>query len=382
MCYILIKMYIPLYKYTNFNIIDKIDYIMNIEYRRAEYMALMWDEILEEPKTIENCINKNRQLISGIVDEIRGSDIDKIMIAARGTSDHAAVYAKYIMETTLGLPVALAAPSVFTVYHGKLKLDRTLVIGISQSGKAADVLEVIKSAKGSGALTVSITNFSDSPLALEAKYHLDCSAGLERSVAATKTFLAQITLLAALTAVWSGSSEMLEMLERMPRDIEKIISGSDDIAEKVQRYRYMEECFVLARGINYAIALESALKIQETCYVRAKAYATSDFYHGPYAMIQDGMPVFVFAPDGPSLKDVKEMIGRLKESGAELIVISDVEELRAQGDCSFPVPSAGSDVFSPFYNVVIAQMFACRLALAKGLNPDSPRSLSKVTITK
>ncbi len=345
-------------------------------------MALMWDEILEEPKTIERCINKNRQLISGIVGDIRSSEIDKIMIAARGTSDHAAVYAKYIMETTLGLPVALAAPSVFTVYHGKLKLDKTLVIGISQSGKAADVLEVIKSANRSGALTVSITNFSDSPLALEAKYHLDCSAGLERSVAATKTFLAQITLLAALTALWSGSAEMLERLERMPQDIEKIISGSDEIAEKVQRYRYMEECFVLARGINYAIALESALKIQETCYVRAKAYATSDFYHGPYAMIEAGMPVFVFAPDGPSLNDVKEMIGRLKESGAELIVISDVEELRAQGDCSFSVPSAGSDVFSPFYNVVIAQMFACRLALAKGLNPDSPRSLSKVTITK
>jgi len=356
--------------------------IENIGNMEAEFMVLMWEEILEEPRTIERCLSRNRQLISEIAADIRRSDIDKIVIAARGTSDHAAVYAKYVMETTLGLPVALAAPSVFTVYHGRLKLDKTLVIGISQSGKAADVLEVIKSAKESGALTVSITNFSDSPLALEAKYHLDCSAGVERSVAATKTFLAQITLLAALTAVWSGSADMLDKLERMPRDIEKIIGNSDDIAEKVQRYRYMEECFVLARGINYAIALESALKIQETCYVRAKAYATSDFYHGPYAMIEDGMPVFVFAPGGPSLKDMKEMIGRLKESGAELIVISDVEELRAQGDCSFSVPSMGDDVFSPFYNVVIAQMFACRLALAKGLDPDSPRSLSKVTITK
>lgn len=345
-------------------------------------MVLMWEEILEEPKTIERCLDKNKKLIAGIADHIRKAGIDRIMIAARGTSDHAAVYAKYIIETELGLPVALAAPSVFTMYHGRLKLDKTLVIGISQSGKAADVLEVIKSANGSGAVTVSITNFSDSPLALEAQYHLDCSAGLEKSVAATKTFLAQITLLAALTAVWSGNSDMLARLESMPQEIEKLIGDSGDIAEKVQRYRYMEECFVLARGINYAIALESALKIQETCYVRAKAYATSDFYHGPYAMIEDGMPVFVFAPDGPSLNDVKAMIVRLKESGAELIVISDIEELRAQGNCSFRIPKAGSDIFSPFYNVVIAQMFACRLALAKGLNPDSPRSLSKVTITK
>lgn len=345
-------------------------------------MVLMWEEILEEPKTIERCIAKNRLLMEEIACHIRKADIDKVMIAARGTSDHAAVYAKYIIETELGLPVALAAPSVFTMYHGKLKLDRTLAIGISQSGKAADVLEVIRSAKESGAVTVSITNFPDSPLAMEAQYHLDCSAGLEKSVAATKTFLAQITLLAALTAAWAGNADMLARLESMPREIEKLIRSSDDIAEKVQRYRYMEECFVLARGMNYAIALESALKIQETCYVRAKAYATSDFYHGPYAMIEDGMPVFVFAPSGPSLKDVEAMITRLKDSGAELIVISDIEELRAQGDCSFSVPSAGSDIFSPFYNVVIAQMFACRLALAKGLNPDTPRSLSKVTITK
>lgn len=345
-------------------------------------MVLMWNEILEEPGTIEKCISNNKPLLSEIVESIRHSGIDMIMIAARGTSDHAAVYAKYVMETTLGIPVALAAPSVFTVYHGSLKLDKTLVIGISQSGKAADVLEVIKSAKATGALTVSITNFPDSPLAMETKYHLDCSAGLEKSVAATKTFLAQITLLAALTAVWSNDEKMLGKLYSIPGEVEQIIQASDPMIEKVQRYRYMEECFVLARGVNYAIALESALKIQETCYVRAKAYATSDFYHGPYAMIEGGMPVVIFAPSGPSLNDVKEMIFKLKESGAELIIVSDLEELRMKGDCSFAIPKAGDDVFSPFYNVVIAQIFACRLALAKGLNPDSPRCLSKVTITK
>lgn len=345
-------------------------------------MVLMWNEILEEPKTIENCIQQNRNRISEIVDRIRKSDINMIMIAARGTSDHAAVYAKYIMETTLHIPVALAAPSVFTVYGGNLKLDHALVIGISQSGKAADVLEVIRAAKDSRAVTVSITNFPDSPLALEAAYHLDCSAGIEKSVAATKTFLAQITLMAALTAAWSGNGEMMAKLMEIPQKVEQIIRDSDEIADKVQRYRYMEECFVLARGINYAIALEGALKIQETCYVRAKAYATSDFYHGPYAMIEEGTAVIVFAPSGPSLKDVRDMIRKLKESGAELVIVSDLEEIRAEGACSFSIPGAGDDLFSPFYNVVVAQIFACRLALAKGLNPDSPRCLSKVTITK
>lgn len=345
-------------------------------------MTLMWSEIKEEPQVVENCLNRNMGLLSEIAGRIRQSDIDRVMIAARGTSDHAAVYAKYIMEITLGIPVALAAPSVFTVYHRSLKLDRTLVIGISQSGKAADVLEVIKAANLAGALTVGITNFPDSPLALEAKYHLDCSAGLEKSVAATKTFLAQLTLLAALTAAWAEDKELLDEIKRLPRGIADIIKNSGYISERAQRYRYMEECFVLARGVNYSIALETALKIQETCYVRAKAYATSDFYHGPYAMIEKDMPVFVIAPAGPALKDVKEMAVRLKGSGAELIIISDEKEMLDMGDCSFSVPATNNDVLSPFYNVVIAQIFACSLSLAKRLNPDSPRELKKVTVTR
>ena len=345
-------------------------------------MIKMLEEIKEEPRVIADCYEKNRDLINKIVKNIKLKEIDRIMIAARGTSDHAAVYGKYIMEIMLGIPVTLAAPSVYTVYHGNLKLKNTLVIGISQSGKAADVLEVLKSAKSSGAITVSITNYPDSPLAKEADYHLDCSAGAETSVAATKTFLAEITLLAVLTAVWAGDEKVLDAIKHMPQDIENIIENSDYISDKVQRYRYMEECFVLARGVNYAVALESALKIQETSYVRAKAYATSDFYHGPYAMIDKGMPVIVFAPTGPALNDVKDMISKLNDSGAELIIVSDSIEIRNLGICSFEIPAAQSDITSPFYNVVVGQIFACSLSLVKGLSPDHPRSLSKVTITR
>jgi glucosamine--fructose-6-phosphate aminotransferase (isomerizing) len=185
-----------------------------------------------------------------------------------------------------------------------------------------------------------------------------------------------------LTAAWAGDDEILDKIRSLPEEIESIIKNSGSISEKVQRYRYMEECFVLARGVNYAIALESALKIQETCYVRAKAYATSDFYHGPFAMIEKDMPVFIYAPKGPSFGDVKEMAIKLKSNGAELIIITDDEELGKTGNCSFAIPSANNDILSPFYNVVVAQIFACRLALAKGLNPDSPRSLNKITITK
>lgn len=342
----------------------------------------MWDEIREEPKVMEGCITENIGLVRQIVDAIRIGGIDRIMIAARGTSDHAAVYGKYIMEILLGIPVTLAAPSVFTVYHGSLRLANTLVIGISQSGQAVDVLEVLQSAKASGALTLGITNNPESPVALEAHYHLNCSAGAEISVAATKTFMAEIALLAVLTSVWAGDDSLLEEIGKMPARLEALIHNAHDFVDQVERYRYMEECFVLARGVTYAIALEGALKIQETCYVRAKAYATSDFYHGPYAMIEKGTPVMVLAPRGPALNDVRDMAHRLKASGAELIMVSDDEELGCLGDSWFKIPEVNNDVLSPFLTAAVAQIFACSLALVKGLNPDKPRSLNKVTITR
>jgi glucosamine--fructose-6-phosphate aminotransferase (isomerizing) len=345
-------------------------------------MVKMWEEILEQPDSLERCINSNRKTISELVAKIRLREIDSVVIAARGTSDHAGVYGKYIIETLIGVPVALAAPSVFTIYNSRLKLDKSLVIGISQSGKAADALEVIKCAGESGAITVSITNDSSSPLAQEAGFHLFCDAGLERSVAATKTFTTQIMLLAQLVAEWAGDEALKKELSQVPANIARIFDEAESITSKVERYRFMNECFVLSRGVNYAIALEAALKIQETCYVRAKGYATSDFHHGPFAMIDKDMPVIVYAPEGPALSDIAEMTEKLKSAGAEIIMVSNNAEMLGLGDCALTIPDTRNDVISPFYNVTLAQMFACRLSLAKGLNPDAPRGLNKVTITK
>ena len=305
-----------------------------------------------------------------------------MLIAARGTSDHAAVYGKYLIEILTGLPVSLAAPSVFTVYKKTLKLRNSLVIGISQSGKDLDVLEVIKAAKEEGAITVSITNFEDSALAREAKYHLFCACGEENSVAATKTFSSQMFLLANLTALWSGDAKLTAALLELPLKIEETFKVAEEIQVKIGRYRFMNECFILARGINYAIALEASLKIQETSYVRASAYATSDFHHGPYAMIHKNMPVFIFAPKGETLEEVWEMVLKLKEEEADITIISDVDELLEMGSCAFKIPPCDNDFISPFINVVVAQMLACKLSVEKGLDPDSPRGLKKVTLTK
>lgn len=344
-------------------------------------MVKMWEEIYEQPLVLERCFKHNQLVIKDIVKTLEGMNINSVVIAARGTSDHAGVYGKYIIEHALGIPVALAAPSIITVYGKKLKLQNSLVIGISQSGKAADVLEVIRDANSQGAITVSITNFVDSPLALESKFHLFSDAGIEKSVAATKTFTAQLYLLAQLVAEWSQDAFMKHELCLVPSKVNDTLEVSEVIMEKIQRYRFMEECFVLARGINYAIALESALKIQETTYIRAKAYATSDFHHGPFAMIEKDTPVIIYAPDGPSLKDLVEMTHKLKLNQAELTIVSNNKEILSYADCAFTIPNTSNDMISPFYNVIIAQMFACQLALTKGLNPDCPRGLNKVTIT-
>lgn len=345
-------------------------------------MVQMWNEIWEQPLALERCLEKNMGVIKEITDAIGKQGISQVVIAARGTSDHAAVYGKYVIELMTQKPVALAASSVFTIYRKSLDLKNSLVIGISQSGRAADVLEVIRGANSSGAITVGITNYSDSPIASECRFHLNCEAGVERSVAATKTFTTQIFLLAQLAAEWGGNRELKQELVQLPERLSHVFEVSRVIEDSVARYRFMNECFVLARGINYAVSLEAALKIQETTYVRAKAFATSDFQHGPIAMLERDIPVIIFAPDGPSLGDVTEMIQKLKQNQIETIIVSNNKNVLELGTCAFRIPETDNDMISPFFNVVVAQMFACQLALVKGLNPDSPRGLSKVTITK
>ena len=345
-------------------------------------MTLMWKEILEQPQVLKKCSEANTQIVKEIADELKKRDIRSIVIAARGTSDHAAVYGKYIFESLTGLPVVLAAPSVVTVYGRSLKLENSLVIGISQSGKAGDAAEIIRMGNACNTVTVSITNYVDSPLAKLSKYHLFCDAGEEKSVAATKTFTAQMYLLAMLAVEISHENSLKKNLTDVFDEMTKVFEISGQITEVAKRYRFMKECFVLARGFNYPIALEAALKIQETTYIRAKAFATSDFYHGPMAMIDKNMPVIVYAPSDETLSDVTEMIKKLKEAEADLLVVSDQEDVCALGDCSLQIPKIKDGFTSVFSNAAVAQMFACNLSVLRRLNPDKPRMLHKVTITR
>jgi len=342
----------------------------------------MWNEIMEEPEVLRKCLEANLDKVKSFTSKLKDANIDLICIAARGTSDNAALFGKYVFETVNGVPVSLSAPSVYTVYQKEPKLKNALVIGISQSGMAEDVLGVLKIANKQNCITVGITNNSNSSIAKEVAYHFSCEAGEEKSVAATKTFLAQLLVISMISCFWAGNTSFADKLYQLPELISEVLLTSGDIKEKAERYRYMDECFILARGINYSIALEAALKIQETCYVRARGYAISDFYHGPLAMVDKDMPVFVFSPKGLMLENAVEMIHKLISIGAEVIVISNDSDVLMLVNTSFRIPETDDDIISAFLNIVIAQQFACHLADIKGINPDSPRGLKKITITR
>jgi glucosamine--fructose-6-phosphate aminotransferase (isomerizing) len=345
-------------------------------------MTKMMTEIKEQPEIIKNILLNNEQLINKIVLDIMESNIKIVVFVARGTSDHAAIYGKYMIEHSLGIPVSLAAPSIVTMYHKNMDYSQTLVIGISQSGQALDVIEVLKQAKEQNAITIGITNTMNSPIAAMVKYHMFTNAGEEKSVAATKTFTGQLMMLAMLVSKWSNNEELFTLLKTVPNFLDKVILKANHMEKIVERYIYIKDCFVLSRGMNYPIALESALKIQETSYVKAKAYSFADFQHGPFAMISDHTPVIVFAPKGPSLEDSKHMLRKLEAEKAEIICISNDPILLKAHNISFAIPDIMDDRITPFFNIVFAQIFACKLSLARGCNPDAPRNLKKVTLTK
>ncbi len=346
-------------------------------------MTKMLDEIFQQPAVLGGIESENKETLSALVEELNARKISHVLLAARGSSDHAAIYGKYLLGIYKGVVSGLAMPSVITSYNANPDMSQDLVVGISQSGKAADAIAVLEAANAQGAITVAITNNTQSPLAKTAKYHLYCNAGLEESVAATKTFTAQLYLLSLLTAYWSADEQLLDELRRLPESLKKSIDAINDLAAaSVARYRYMTEGFVLARGFCFPIAMEMALKTQETCYIKMQGHAISDFYHGPMAQVTAEVPVIVLAPSGKEFKNSEEIIEKIKNIGTQVLVITDDKTLAKKNDHSVLLPAIDSEPAAAFLYTVFAQCFAQSLSISKGLNPDAPRLLKKVTITK
>jgi len=317
-------------------------------------MSHLYDEILEQPQVIARLIAEESSRIARIAAELEQRDIQYVLIAARGTSDNVATYGKYLFATMLQLPVALAAPSLYTLYHQPQRTSKgALVIGISQSGESPDIVAVLDEARQQGAITLAITNEPDSPLAQSAQHIIACHAGKELSVAATKTYTAQLTALALLVAHWSGQPENRSQIQLLPEAAEKTLGLRETVRQRAERYRYMEACVVLGRGYNYGTAHEIAIKIKELSYLLMDSYSPADFKHGPIAVIEQGFPVILVAPSGQVFADMLSLAKELAEKGAELIAISDRKEALDIAVTPLRLPVALPEWLSPIVTVGI-----------------------------
>ena len=260
-------------------------------------MSKMLEEIREQPVTLERTLRAQR----GPMEELRGllerNPPRLVMLVARGTSDNAAQFGRYLLEVTTGIPVTLAAPSIFTLYNAPFRFEGVLVVAISQSGESTDTNLVVQRAREQGARTIGITNEADSSLARGAEHVFLVHAGREQSVAATKTYTGQLLMLYLLARVL-GANIALDELSRVPEWSSRALELEGEIARRAERYRFMDHAVVIGRGLNYANAFEFALKLMETCYVVAERFSSADLLHGPIAMVEASFPAFLFAPEG------------------------------------------------------------------------------------
>ncbi len=339
--------------------------------------SLLETEIHSQPEVLTRLLERETPRVQRIVEQLPA--FSYALIAARGTSDYAATYATYIWAALAGYPVALATPSLYTLYKTPPRMDGALVVGVSQSGQSPDIVAVLEEAKRQGRPTLAITNDGASPLAATADHVIELHAGPERSVAATKTYTAQLTVMALLAVTLGGVDQ--SGLQRMPEVVAATLRGASGVAARVERYRYMEECVVVGRGYNLATSFELALKLKELTYVMATAYSSADFRHGPIATVHDGLPVILVMPGGATFDDMRDLAHELKTRDAELVIISEAEAALALATTSLPLTESVTEWLSPIAAIVPGQLLALHLALAKGLDPDTPRGLKKVTRT-
>ncbi len=338
----------------------------------------MLQEIAEQPVVLERTIQAERAKYSKLSAALSQRDIDLIVLVARGSSDNASLFGRYLLEITTGIPVSLSAPSVFTLYGANLNFKRALVIGVSQSGEGTDINEVLESAKRSGAFTLGVTNEADSTMAKIADETLLIHAGREKSVAATKTYTGQMLHFYMLAATLSQRT--IEF-ERIPHFAAQALQLTSAVEELVGRYVFMENCVVVGRGLNYGNSYELALKLMETCYVVAERFSSADFFHGPLAIVERRFPVIMFGPAGVTRASNVELLERLHELHADSLAITNDPEIASRSARVLSMPAEIDEFLSPIPFIIPAQLFAGMLAREKGLDADAPRSLSKVTKT-
>jgi glucosamine--fructose-6-phosphate aminotransferase (isomerizing) len=344
--------------------------------------GLFESEIREQPDTLRRLLAEGREEAERIGAAVQAAAPRFVVLAARGSSDNAARYAQYLLGLENRLSVALATPSLFTHYASPPSLAGSLVIGVSQSGQSPDVVEVIREGRRQGALTVAISNDPASPLSEEAEMRLPLRAGTERAVAATKTYTAQLVALAMVSAAVARREDLWRELLALPSQLQEAIDGGRGLEMAARKLAPASRLVVMGRGLHLATAFEVALKIKETSYLTAEPYSSADFLHGPVAMLDPELPVLLVSSGPRPFAELRDLAKRAKAAGSPLLVLSDDEGLLAEADAPLPLLGDAPEWLAPVTGVALGQLLALELCRARGVDPDAPRGLRKVTLTR
>ena len=359
------------------NIVNKEIETINWTPEMAEkegYEHFMIKEINEQATAVRNTLTQ-RENIQSIIDDI--DDIQRICFVACGTSYHASLTGKYLIESLAGIPTDVILASEFK-YSANTLNDKTLVIFISQSGETADSLKALDVANETS-VTLGIVNVAGSAITRRAQYVIQTQAGPEIGVAATKTYVAQLTAIYLFAALVSKNSELLNELDRVPDFIDESLTNDSLVQELSRRYNYARDFFYLGRGYAYPTALEGALKLKEITYIHGEGYAAGELKHGPLALIDEGIPVVVIIPPGDNYRKTMSNLEEVKSRGANVLAIgSDMDEsLKAKADAVIPINNDVKEIIAPLVYIVPLQLMAYYITLEKGHDPDKPKNLAK-----
>jgi glucosamine--fructose-6-phosphate aminotransferase (isomerizing) len=343
-------------------------------------MNRMLTEMLEQPDVVRRTVLRTAAAVRGVCAAVHTRGVRGVFFAARGSSDNAATVGRYLFEIVNGIPCGLMAPSVYTRYRASVDLRDMLVVGVSQSGETDEIVQVVAQARRSAAYTVAVTNDPRSRLARAAHAVLQTHAGTERAIPATKTYTAQLAALYSLSfALARNDRRLRELTTSVPVAMRAMLAHRFRVESIAAELRYAQSMLVLGRGVNYGTALETALKLKETCRIKAEALSVSDFLHGPIAMASQQMPVIVYAADDAVLPHLSAVVQRLRrDARCEIVLITRERRLIPYGHAVIPVPAMPS-LFSPLVYVIAGQLLAYAGAVARGLSPDNPQGLRKVT---
>lgn len=340
--------------------------------------GIMSAEMAEQPEVLRRILTEGAPRIREVAAAIAARAPRFVLLTARGTSDNAALYAKYLIEVLLGRPAGLTSMSTTTAYGAEPDLTDCLVVTVSQSGGSPDLVASTEAARKAGAVTLAVTNNSGSPLAAVSEFHIDVLAGPEKALPATKTYTAELLALYLLVEGLRGGDGA--PAAALPEQAAAILARRDEVAALAQRYRFAQRLVITSRGYGYPTAREAALKIMETSYIPAQPFSGADLLHGPLAMVDNVSPVIAVVPDGRGGEALQPVLERLRGRGADLMVVGRADQV-AQASAGFAMPAGVPEEVQPILEILPLQMLAYEITMARGLDPDAPRALAKVTET-